>query len=82
MRFDWRNLGKLSAIGNGIKYFATAEVLEASQDRHWLVRMSATIYQHWHNKNTRDKQNRPTLAPLTFPADGKVRASETASASG
>jgi len=40
---------------NGIKYFATAELLEASQDRHWLGRMTATIYQHWHRKNTRQK---------------------------
>ena len=63
---------------NGIKYFATADVLEASKDRHWLVRMSATIYQHWHAKNTRSK----LVPPLTFPADGKVRVSGPASASG
>ena len=40
---------------NGIKFFATADLLEASQDRGWLARMSATIYQHWRNKNTRQK---------------------------
>lgn len=64
---------------NGIKYFATADVLEAGQDRPWLQRMSATIYQHWHKKNTRNKAA-ATIPPLTLPADGKVRASDLASA--
>jgi hypothetical protein len=41
---------------NGIKYFATADVLEAMKDRNWLVRMSATIYQHWQKKNARQKE--------------------------
>ena len=41
---------------NGIKFFATADVLEASKDRHWLTRMSATIYQHWQKKNARHKE--------------------------
>jgi len=40
---------------NGIKFFATAELLENSKDRHWLVRMSATIYQHWQKKNAAKK---------------------------
>jgi len=38
---------------NGIKYFATADLLESIKDRNWLVRVSATIYQHWHAKNAR-----------------------------
>jgi hypothetical protein len=63
---------------NGIKFFATSDILESSQDRQWLMRMSATIYQHWQKKNARGK----LVPPLTFPPDGKVRASETASASG
>ena len=41
---------------NGIKYFATADLLEAVKDRNWLARMSATIYQHWHKKNARQKE--------------------------
>jgi len=41
---------------NGIKYFATTELLEASKDRHWLARMSGTIYQHWQKKNARQKE--------------------------
>jgi hypothetical protein len=41
---------------NGIKYFATADLLEASKDRHWLARMSVTICQHWQRKNARQKE--------------------------
>ena len=41
---------------NGTKFFATADLLEASKDRHWLVHMSTTIYQHWQHKNTRQKE--------------------------
>ena len=41
---------------NGIKFFATQDLLEASKDSHWLTRVSATIYQHWRNKNTRQKE--------------------------
>ena len=40
---------------NGSKYFATAELLEASKDSHWLARMSTIIYQHWRKKNARTK---------------------------
>ena len=36
---------------NGTKFFATDDLLEASKDRHWLVRMSTAIYQHWQRKN-------------------------------
>ena len=42
---------------NGIKYFATADLLEAVKDRNWLVRASATIYQHWQKKNARQKEH-------------------------
>jgi hypothetical protein len=46
---------------NGIKFFATADLLESTKDRNWLVRMSSTIYQHWHKKNA-IKKNRLTFA--------------------
>ncbi len=52
---------------NGIKFFATADLLEAVKDRNWLVRVSGTIYHHWHAKNARQKNagGRPVeLAPL------------------
>lgn len=38
---------------NGIKFFATAEVLESTRDRHWLTKVTATINQHWQKKNHR-----------------------------
>jgi hypothetical protein len=40
---------------NGIKFFATSEILELAQDRSWLVRMTNTITQHWHKKNESKK---------------------------
>jgi hypothetical protein len=42
---------------NGIKYFATADILESSQDRQWLQRMSTTIYQHWQKRNAHQRKS-------------------------
>jgi len=36
---------------NGIKYFSTADILEATKDRAWLTRVTATINLHWQKKN-------------------------------
>ena len=41
---------------NAIKFFATAELLENMTDRNWLVRVTATINQHWQRKNARKKE--------------------------
>jgi hypothetical protein len=38
---------------NGIKFFATADLLEFVKDRNWLIRVTSTINQHWHKKNAR-----------------------------
>ena len=40
---------------NSIKFFATSEVLELAKDRSWLVKVTATINQHWQKKNTLKK---------------------------
>jgi hypothetical protein len=40
---------------NGVKYFATAEVLELAKDRSWLAKITSTVCQHWHKRNTRRK---------------------------
>jgi hypothetical protein len=48
---------------NGVKFFATSDLLESVKDRVWLVRMSATIYQHWHKKNARNQLG-SRLSPL------------------
>src|ERR1017187_1855498 len=41
---------------NGVKFFATADLLEQIKDHNWLVRVSATICQHWQKKNARQKE--------------------------
>jgi hypothetical protein len=64
---------------NGIKFFATADLLETSKDHNWLVRVSAAIYQHWQKKNAR---KHVPVTPLTFPPEGKARVSDPARASG
>ena len=51
---------------NGIKYFATADILESSKDRNWLARVSATIYTHWARKNSR---HQPAGSALSLPAN-------------
>jgi hypothetical protein len=43
---------------NGIKFFATTDLLEHTQDRAWLVKVTTTINQHWHKQNA-SKKNRP-----------------------
>lgn len=50
---------------NSIKFFATADLLEQLKDRNWLIRVSNTIYQHWHKKNAAKKDR-----PLS-PANGR-----------
>ena len=40
---------------NSSKYFATADVLEISKDRAWLVKVTNTISQHWQKQNARKK---------------------------
>src|SRR5579872_2327171 len=40
---------------NGIKFFATADVLELAKDRSWLSKITNTVNQHWQRKNVRQK---------------------------
>lgn len=55
---------------NGIKFFATSDVLELSNDRAWLAKMTNVISQHWQKKNARNKEvfcletnfKRPTIS--------------------
>jgi hypothetical protein len=41
---------------NGIKFFSTADVLEMSRDRSWLVKLTNAVNQHWQKKNAAKKQ--------------------------
>lgn len=40
---------------NGIKFFATADVLELTKDRNWLVRVTTAINGHWQKQNARKR---------------------------
>jgi hypothetical protein len=42
---------------NGIKFFATSELIELIKDRAWLVKVTATINQHWHKQNAAKKSS-------------------------
>ena len=53
---------------NGVKYFATKEVLELTKDEKWLHRVTVAIYQHWHTRNARKKDQRPSESETAMPA--------------
>jgi hypothetical protein len=40
---------------NAIKFFATADLLENTKDRTWLVKVTTTINQHWQRQNARKR---------------------------
>ena len=40
---------------NGTKFFCTADVLELTKDRSWLVKVTNTINQHWQRQNARKR---------------------------
>src|SRR5271165_5987731 len=40
---------------NGVKFFATSDVLELSEDRDRLAKMTNTITQHWQKKNAHQR---------------------------
>jgi hypothetical protein len=49
---------------NGIKFFATTDLLEHIKDRAWLVKVTTTINQHWHKQNA-SKKNRPVNGAIS-----------------
>jgi len=54
-------LGNPSA--NGIKFFATADLLESCKYKSLLTRISAMIYQHWHKQNAHKKIRVTVVSP-------------------
>ncbi len=42
---------------NSVKYFAACEVLEQTQDRAWLGKVTNTLNQHWQKKNSANRQS-------------------------
>jgi len=47
---------------NGVKFFASAEILELSKDRAWLARATNAIHQHWQSKNDRKRKGEAAVA--------------------
>jgi hypothetical protein len=56
---------------NGVKFFATLDVLELVKDRSWLARMTNTVNQHWQKKNamqrSRDESKNKRASLLDLP---------------
>jgi hypothetical protein len=42
-------------LKNGIKFFATAELLEQVKDKAWLVKVTNAVNQHWQRNNAAKK---------------------------
>src|ERR1035438_7559791 len=42
---------------NGIKFFATAELLELVKDKEWLVKITNAVNHHWQKNNAQKKIN-------------------------
>src|SRR5271154_6633513 len=55
---------------NGIKFFATSDVIELSADRTWLAKMSNTITQHWAAKNSKQRIGRSPDFPKIYTLPG------------
>jgi len=49
---------------NGVKFFATAELVELMKERNWLARVTVAINQHWHRKNALCKRRAPKGSPV------------------
>lgn len=40
---------------NGIKFFATSELLEQVKDKAWLIKLTNAVNQHWQRNNAHKK---------------------------
>src|SRR5450432_4105623 len=41
---------------NGIKFFATTELLEQAKDKAWLIKVTNPVNQHWQKNNSAKKK--------------------------
>ena len=48
---------------NSVKFFASADLLELTKDRAWLVKMTNIINQHWHRKNAAKRKTPDNFLP-------------------
>jgi hypothetical protein len=49
---------------NSTKYFATADLLEITKDKSWLVKATNAISQHWQHQNSR-RRNLASANPVS-----------------
>jgi hypothetical protein len=56
---------------NGIKFFATSELIEQAKDKAWLVKVTNAVNQHW-QKNNSNKNKLPTNGQVTATADDRI----------
>ena len=49
---------------NSVKYYATAEILELSNDRTWLAKCTNAVGQHWKAKNQNKKFGRSSASTI------------------
>ena len=42
-------------VPNGVKYFATVELVERMEDRVWLSKLTNAVTQYWQQRNQRKK---------------------------
>ena len=57
---------------NGIKFFSTADLLELTKDRNWLVRVTSAINTHWQKKNAAKKDRIPTESTSADSENGRL----------
>jgi hypothetical protein len=48
---------------NGVEFVSTADVLELSRDRAWLVKMTNAVCQHWQRQNVKRKSRSVSVSP-------------------
>jgi hypothetical protein len=72
----------LKPLGNptqsGSKFFATADIIEISKDRAWLVKMTNSTIQHWQRKNASRKDGQSALPAREAKGQTQWSASGTA----
>jgi hypothetical protein len=47
---------------NGVKYFATMEILELCKNRTWLAKVTNAASEHWKQKNLHKRGRSPVVA--------------------
>jgi hypothetical protein len=46
-----------SPAANGIKFFATSELLELTKEKAWLVKVTNAVNHHWQRNNASKKKS-------------------------